>query len=393
MKKFVLLVGFIFCFAPAAHAQGFPAVKRAFSKISAALHKEASSAKKSAAQAAARRIKPHASARQAQEQANQILARASAQARRFRSPVIAALEKNINRFVFTITQADGTHSFTGTGFVIAEEYQGKTILWGVTAKHTITPFHGPLEITFHTPHKPVKFRVKRAIEGRKFGLDAALLELPPQAAQVALPLPLTYALPAQGEQIFAYGYGNGKYQKIVRKFLFSGDERLIAKFPRIQKPRAGFCGSPVVNSNGQLIGVEAGGYCARNTGWYPVLKQLPQYKMQDISRVSEIVPTSKIQLLLKEYRRAGAGAREIAAEGIVIGKLNVDEFIESVTVFYANGNRRTVVRNPFLNPAALESVIDMNGVSGILVNINKHRTQRRQYFLEMRTQSVQELFQ
>lgn len=393
MRKFILLVGLTLCFSPALNAQGLPAVKRVFSKISAAWRKDTPAAQKTAAKAALSRATPQISARRAQEQANQILARATAQTRRFGGPVITALEKNINRFVFTITQADGTHPFTGTGFVVAEEYQGKTVLWGVTAKHTITPFHGPLEITFHTPHKPVKFRVKRVIEGRKFGLDAALLELPPQAAQVALPFPLTYALPAQGETVFAYGYGEGKYQKIVRKFLFSGDERLVAKYPLIRKPKPGFCGSPVVNAKGQLVGVEAGGYCAVQTQWYPMLKQLPQYKRQNIRRVSEIVPTSKIYLLLQEYHRAGAGARNIAANGILIGKLNVDEFIESVTVFYANGNHRTVVRNPFMNPAALESVIDTHNASGIVVNINKHRTQQRQYFLEMRTHEVREILQ
>lgn len=328
-------------------------------------------------------------ARAAQE-ADALLAHATLRARTWRSPVLDPLEKNIHHFIFTVSQVGQEQGFHGSGFVIAENLSGKTVLWGVTAKHVLNAFHGDLQITFSAGGKRTTFPVKNVISGRKYGLNAALLQLPQEAAQVARPIPLELAAPLPQETVFAFGFNRGKYQKLTRQVIYSHAERLIARFPFFNQPKPGFCGCPVVNEKGRLVGIETGGYvpAQENNSWYYKLKKNPHLKNTDISRVSEIVPTNRLILLLKEYYHPGAGNRSMYLNGIKVGELDVHEFIEFIRVWYRDGRVATLERNPFLEPGMLEQWLDLQGATQVSIQVNKNRSQHSFYIVDLLNKTV-----
>lgn len=327
---------------------------------------------------------------QAAQEAQTLLAKAALRTRMLRSPVLEPLEKNIHRFIFTISQQGQKKGFQGSGFVIAENLSGKTVLWGVTAKHILNTFNGELQITFHLPGKTVTFPVKHVISGRKYGLNAALIQLPEQAAKVARPIPLEASAPMPGETLVAYGFSQGKYQKLIRPLIYASDERLVARFPILNQPKPGFCGSPVVNAQGKLIGIETGGYvpATEKPSWYLKIKNNPFLNNVDISRISEIVPTGRLLLLLKEYYHPGAGQRTMYLSGIKVGTLDITEFVEFIRVWYQDGTVRTLERNPFIMPEMLEQWLNLNEAVQVSIQVNKNRTQHKVYRVNLKTKQV-----
>ncbi len=323
-------------------------------------------------------------ARAAQE-AEALLANATLRTRTLRSPVLDPLEQNIHHFIFTVSQVGYENGFHGSGFVIAENLSGKTVLWGVTAKHILNTFHGDLQITFRADGKLHTFPVKNVISGRKYGLNAALLQLPQEAAQIARPIPLELTAPLPGENVFAFGFSRGKYQKLTRKVLLTNAERLIARFPVINQPKPGFCGSPVVNENGRLVGIETGGYVPvqEHNAWYNKIKNNPHLNHADISRISEIVPTNRLVLLLKEFYHPGAGSRPMYLQGLKVGDLDINEFIEFIHVGYQDGTVQTLERNPFLEPEMLDTWLNLQGAVQVRIQVNKNRSQHRVYIVDL----------
>ena len=309
----------------------------------------------------------------------------------FRKPQLTPFEQHIRHFIFTVSEAGVKNAFKGSGFVFAEQREGKTILWGLSAAHVVRHMGPNVNVTFYANGHEYTYPAEVVLTGRKYGLNAALIKLPQQVAQVALPVIAATQEPELGTSLFTFGFSAGQYKKTLRKVLFAGSERIVANFPSSNVPRPGFCGSLVLNGKGQAIGIEVGGYSPKEEGqqWYYARQHLQRLPRADLSRISEIVPISRAYDLLRSYYNPSEAPRTMLFDGIRVGQLAPNEFVESVAVRYANGHYTRLMRNPFINLWAMEGLFNMKGAAQAEIVINKNRTQTYGYLIHLDTRKVE----
>lgn len=312
----------------------------------------------------------------------------------FRSPVLQPFEQHVRQFIFTVSARNAAHPFKGSGFVFAEEYKGKTVLWGATAAHVARSMGNEVTVTFHLNGQDVSFPAQIVLTGRKYGLNAALIKLPPEALAVARPVIAAESLPEKDAPLFTYGFSAGQYKKTLRRAITASPERVVADFPRFNAPKPGFCGSLVVNAEGKAVGIEVGGYSPEHEHmqWYHNRSHSTRLLAQaDLSRISEVVPFTRLHDLLKEYRRPGSAARVMLFDGILVGKLHTDEFIESITVRYTDGSHKMFMRNPFFDLPYLNALFDLRGARQAEIIINKGRTHRYSYSIDLQRRTAENM--
>lgn len=301
--------------------------------------------------------------------------------------VLANLEPNIHRFIFTVAPHGQTNGFKGSGFVFADQRGGKTTLWGASAAHTVRHMGKDVTVSFHINGEEISFPATIELTGRKFGLNAALIKLPEEAAEVALPFERSDEGVTPSSPVFTYGFSAGKYKKTQREILFLGGERLLASFPHFGEPKTGFCGSAVLNAQGRAVGIETGGYDARQTEWNQQLqKMFPRFSF---TRVSEIVPIRYLDVLLKEYYAPHSAKRSVILDGTIAGTLEVNEFISRIYVRYQDGSSRIFVRSPLWETMSLGTFLpDLNKAETVSIVVDHNREYDYFYTIDMKTGSV-----
>lgn len=312
----------------------------------------------------------------------------------FRSPALQPFEQHVRHFIFTVSARGAANPFKGSGFVFAEKYKGNTVLWGATAAHVARAMGRDVTVTFYLDGQEVSFPAQIVLTGRKYGLNAALIKLPPEVLAAARPVIAAEGLPSKDDALFTYGFSAGQYKKTLRRVITAGAERVVADFPRLNAPKPGFCGSLVVNAQGKAVGIEAGGYSPQreNMQWYHNRNHSTRLLEQaDMSRISEVVPFTRLHDLLKEYRRPGSAARVMLFDGILVGKLHPDEFIESITVRYEGGSHKFFMRNPFFDLPYLNALFDLNGARHAEIIINKGRTHRYSYSVDLNKRTARNM--
>lgn len=330
---------------------------------------------------------PGFAARKATETARKITEGIALQRPLLRQPVLTNLEPNIRRFIFTVTPRGAVSGPQGSGFVFASQHQGKTVLWGASAAQTVKDMGRDITITFHLDGAPVSFPATVELAGREPGLNAALIKLPQEAAQVALPFMLAPEAVSADETLFTYGFSEGNYKKTVRSVLVPGTERLVATHPRFSAPKAGFNGSVVLNEQGQAVGIELGGYELKSAQWPAQIDSYKPYKpLQKVSRVSEIVPARQLNALLREYHTTQAGSRVILLDGIKAGKLGVDEYIDRLVVHYQDGTHKVLERSPLWNLQLMaDAVPEIENAQNVEIIISKNNGTRFVYQVDLTT--------
>ena len=334
---------------------------------------------------------PHMSPERALSFSRAVASKIKVQQPLFRQPELTPVEQYVRHFIFTVSQRGVQDPFKGSGFVIAEKQGDKTVLWGVSGAHVVRYMGKDVNVTFYSDGKEYTYPAEIVLTGRKYGLNAALIKLPPEVAEVALPVISSTQAPKPGDPLFTFGFSAGTYKKTFRHVLFSGDERVVANFPSTSQPRPGFCGSLVLNAQGQAVGIEVGGYSPQKEGqqWYQLRQKLDFLPQEDLSRISEIVPISRAYDLLNVYRHPDQAARTMWFNGIRVGQLAPDEFIESVTVRYANGKYFRLMRNPFMQLTFLEKPFSLPGALQAEIVVNKGRAQTYVYLINLFTREVE----
>lgn len=306
-------------------------------------------------------------------------------------PKLVPFEQYVRHFIFTVSPRGQKDAFKGSGFVFAEQQGDKTVLWGLSGAHVVRYMGTKVDVTFYAGGEKYTYPAEIVLTGRKYGLNAALIKLPQKAAEVARPVIQAAQAPQAGDALFTFGFSAGTYKKTLRRVLFAGSERVVANFPVLNPPKPGFCGSLVLNSKGEAVGIEVGGYSPQKEGqqWYQVRRGLRGLPSGDLSRISEIVPLARAYDLLAAYRHPGQAARKMWFDGIPVGELAPDEFVASVTVRYANGHYRLVMRNPFMELAALEKFFSLSGAVQAEIIVNKKRTQTYMYVVNLETRKIE----
>lgn len=309
----------------------------------------------------------------------------------FRQPKLLPFENYVRHFIFTVSERGAKDAFKGTGFVIAERRDGQTVLWGLSGAHVVRYMGKDVDVTFYAGGEKYTYPAEVVLTGRKYGLNAALIKLPPEAAEVARPVIGAPQAPQAGEPLFTFGFSAGTYKKTIRHVLFAGGERIVANFPSHNQPKPGFCGSVVLNGQGQAIGIEVGGYSPKKEGqqWYQLRRELRGLPQADLASISEIVPLSRAYDLLEAYHHPGQAARTMWFDGMRIGMLAPDEFVESVGVHYADGHHKLLVRNPFMELAALDKFFPLSGAVQAEITVNKHRTKTYTYVIRLDTKQIE----
>ena len=287
-------------------------------------------------------IRAAPSADLAQKTAKELLQNAAMDRPLIQTPSIEPLEQNIHRFVFTISSRYEPGKIVGTGFVFVPDIPGQEpALWGATTTDVARKTGKDILVTFHTKY-PQDFSFPAQIVGRGHpdGVNAALIRLPEQSAIVALPIELSPEPFPFGEQpLMAYGFNtNGSFYKKGLSLGFAGTDRLIAQSPRPVSAENGN-GGLVVNARGQALGIYNGTFRPGRAG--TAFPSNTSRATQVASYLSEVTPISHLTHLFKEQAAAHSAARALLFDGMFLGKVEVDEAVRRMKVFYKD-------REPFL---------------------------------------------
>lgn len=306
------------------------------------------------------------------------------------APQLQPFEQYAKHFIFTVSARGEKDPFKASGFVFAETNDKETVLWGFSAAHAVRYMGKEVEVTFYAEGKEYTFPAEIVLTGRKFGLNAALIKLPPAVAQVALPVIPAQELPQQKDLLFTFGFSAGKYKKTVRQTIYPGTERIVATFSAYNPPKPGFCGSVVLNNRGEAVGIEVGGYSPKkdNLYWYRRRHQLQKIPRDNVAYISEIVPFSRALDLVRQYRHPGTAKRLMIFNGIKVGYLEPDEFIESIGVRYQNASSVRIPRNPFVSLDELHAPFKLANAVQAEILINKNRTETIGYLVNLNTKQV-----
>lgn len=151
-------------------------------------------------------------------------------------------------------------------------------------------------------------------------LDISLVKFAAQDEALLRPLQLADAPAQLGEELYSFGYAAGKPTLITRSVNSQAFLSLRTN-QAIEGAREGFCGSPLLNANGEVVAIHTG---------------TVEYK-GDKADVSFGTHASFIQKLVDAYHNNGTALYDLALDGHTIARLNVDEYVSAYRVFDANG--------------------------------------------------------
>ena len=230
----------------------------------------------------------------------------------------------------------------GTAFFIEEEYQGKKYLWGVTAAHMVD-YVGPdihlrlsldVGLSYDIP-------VTVVAKGNTGMADIAIFKINEDVSDLVLPFTLAKREPKPNEVLRSYGFFEGDFHVVPnRKVLQSTPGRIVTSFEFGNHERAGACGGPLINEQNELVGIHCGSSRSKQESY--------------------AVPISFLKDLLEAAHHNGIKERDLVLNGRTIGKINIDEYIYSVSVKKLGITLRTVT------PWREESRVDYNHLENLI---------------------------
>ena len=214
--------------------------------------------------------------------------------------------------IFRIKEKDWMTRFisiNGTGFAIEEPYRGKKYVWGVTASHYA--FTRP---AVKLADRRKSIRVPFVIQGSAGRNDVTLFPLPENLLSSIVPLHLAAQGPQLEEQVSSVGYWNGKvHVDPVRTVQQIYPNRLITSLDIAPNAvREGTCGSPVLNAQGEVVGMHVGNWARQQIGY--------------------IVSVEHIRQALQAYHE-GQFYQPIFFNGVEIGQLAINEYLDALEIY------------------------------------------------------------
>lgn len=321
----------------------------------------------------------------------QIAAASRVQSSFLKGTALQPFEQNTPHYLFTVSSASKINAFKASGFVIAEEYNGETVLWGIAPQEYVQYMGKEVEISFYVKGKKFTYPAEVVLAGRAEGINAALIRLPQEALQVARPVMWAKDYPQKGANLFTYGYNKGQYQKAQRRVLSANTERIIEGLnPEVEETLTD-AGGLVVTDKGEAVGMSLGTShpLTDRAEWYWNRRSNQNYpKKQDLSNISEIVPFSRLQDLLREYRNPGSARRVLLFGGFRVGKLPITETVKSVTAYYEDGFEQTLNQNPLLEVTSLDTGFEFEGLQKAKIVISRADGSTYTYWVDMQTRNI-----
>ena len=201
-----------------------------------------------------------------------------------------------------------------TAFLIATKYKGKKEVWAVTAGHTAQTGE-KLRLTFYNGRKEIPVNGTLVQQGPALLSDAALIKLDGPLPPQLRPLELVTQINPQ-EKLTTWGYASNKLYHINDLTFEKDNTRFIrTDFPPKQTKRSGLCGGPLLNAQGQAIGIHCG------SSW------------EDKSYAASV---RIIPYLLRAYYEGNADI-PIIAKGIDFGAIGLNERIVYIQCMNEHG--------------------------------------------------------
>lgn len=281
------------------------------------------------------------------------------------------LQELLPRGVFTVT--DPGVATPATGFVIAEAYEGKTVLWGVVSNHVLR-MTGPAPfVTFHLNGQTFSYKAFARVKGSKRGADIALLELPPEASRVARPLPVRTHPLQKGDDTFSVGYAGGSLARLEnRTVLVQTPLRVITPYRLQNRERDGYCGSPLFDAQGRVAAVHCGSYfpLQRHSHWYGPLQEKHPRLAAQLAEHSQAVPIDWVQRLLDQYRGRPA-KRPLKLFGETAAEIGADEYISTIYIFRDGYVVHRITPDPLLDYEHLENALPLQEGDRVSIDVMK----------------------
>lgn len=217
---------------------------------------------------------------------------------------------------------------TGGFSVTAVEIDGE--IFGVIASHVLPEsyytFHSSLQRNFHVSVKQPDGS-ERLLDAKvlqispRSMLDISLVKFSPEAESLIHPLTVSDQTALVNEELLSPGFAAATPQtekRHVQKNSFLSvrtDQNLVGD-------RQGFCGSPLLDANGQVKAIHTG---TKENKANP-----------DISYGTH---AQFIRLLVEAYHNDGQAVYDLVIDGHALAQLNVDEYISAVYLYDSNGKR------------------------------------------------------
>ena len=209
---------------------------------------------------------------------------------------------------------------SATAFVFKTHYNGKEEVWGATAAHIAKGMGQQLTLVFYEGDKKIVLPAEVVQYGPNMISDLALLKLPENLPPEIVPLPLSDAPAKTGEAFIAGGYSNHRFIYTGKQHLQKDNSRFLrTDFFVPLKNRAGLCGSPLINAQGEVAGILCGSIWEAD--------------------VAFAANTNVLSYLL-EAQHKGSADIPLVAGSIKLGDIKTTEHIHSVEAL--NAQRQTI---------------------------------------------------
>lgn len=209
---------------------------------------------------------------------------------------------------------------SATAFVFKTHYNGKEEIWGATAAHIAKGMGQQLTLVFYEGDKKIVLPAEVVQYGPNMISDLALLKLPENLPPEIVPLPLSDAPAKTGEAFIAGGYSNHRFIYTGKQHLQKDNSRFLrTDFFVPLKNRAGLCGSPLINAQGEVAGILCGSIWEAD--------------------VAFAANTNVLSYLL-EAQHKGSADIPLVAGSIKLGDIKTTEHIHSVEAL--NAQRQTI---------------------------------------------------
>ena len=153
-------------------------------------------------------------------------------------------------------------------------------------------------------------------------LDISIVKfLDPMAELEVKPLELSPISAILNEPLFSYGYANGRPHSPIQRTVQAISLLSVRTDQNLQGERAGFCGSPLLDSNGKVKAIHTG------------TLEMPG----DIPDISYGTHAKFVQLLIDAYHNDGKAMYDLEIDGQTLAHLNVDEYISALAIYDSNG--------------------------------------------------------
>ncbi len=238
----------------------------------------------------------------------------------------------------------------GTAFAIEEVYKGKKYVWGVTATHYEYQFPAIPKKRFS--YEPLTFRA----QGNRHANDVSIFSIPESLADTFIPLKLAESAPKEGERLFSLSFFDNQFQYTpARKVLETSPLRFTTSLkiePGID--REGECGSPLLNYDGEVVGMVVGASYTKEIGF--------------------AVSVDNIRQIMQAYHERETSLSPVFANGNKLIDLDVTEAIGQVRVKNTDGSfleRSTYHLEKELDYSHLENFIDLSQAKEITLTIEQ----------------------